>query len=143
MNATEQATRELTPAECLSLLRTIPYGRLVFTEGALPAAIPVNFLLDPAGIVIRTGVQSSAARIADGTIVALQGDQVDLVRRTGWSVTVVGRARTVNDDVELARLTALPLQPWVAGERNTFIVVQVGIVSGRRIGGPAVFHDRP
>ncbi len=140
MDATEHDARELTQAECLSLLRTVPYGRLVFTEGALPAAVPVNFLLDPAGIVVRTAAQTSLARIADGTIVAFQADDVDPVRRTGWSVTVVGRARTVHDDVELARLTALPLQPWVAGERHTFVVVQVGIVSGRRIGGPAVFH---
>jgi hypothetical protein len=77
------------------------------------------------------------ARVANGSIVALQGDEVDATRRTGWSVTVVGQARTAHDAVEVARLAALPLQPWVAGDRNIFVVVEIGIVTGRRIGGPA------
>jgi hypothetical protein len=80
-------------------------------------------------------------RLADGSIVALQADEVDATRRTGWSVTVVGKARTARDAVEVERLAALPLQPWVAGERNTFVVVEVGMVNGRRIGGAAVLPD--
>jgi nitroimidazol reductase NimA-like FMN-containing flavoprotein (pyridoxamine 5'-phosphate oxidase superfamily) len=138
MNVAQHDSTELTRTESLSLLPTVPFGRLVFTEGALPAVIPVNFVLDPAGVVLRTAADSSVARIADGSVVALQADDVDTARRTGWSVTVVGQARTVRDPVELARLSALPLQPWVAGERNTFLVVGIGIVTGRRIGGPAV-----
>lgn len=138
MNVTESGSIELTRAECLSLLPTVPFGRLVFTEGALPAVVPVNFVLDPSGIVLRTAAGSAVARAADGAIVAVQADDVDTARRTGWSVTVVGQARTARDDVEIARLAALPLRPWVAGQRNTFVVVEIGIVTGRRIGGPAV-----
>lgn len=138
MNVTESGSIELTRAECLSLLPTVPIGRLVFTEGALPAVVPVDFVLDPSGIVLRTAAGSAVARIADGAIVAVQADDVDTARRTGWSVTVVGQARTARDDVEVARLAALPLRPWVAGQRNTFVVVEIGIVTGRRIGGPAV-----
>ena len=44
------------------------FGRLVFTEGALPAVLPVNFVLDSAGIVIRT---------APGGTVATGGGRVD------------------------------------------------------------------
>jgi nitroimidazol reductase NimA-like FMN-containing flavoprotein (pyridoxamine 5'-phosphate oxidase superfamily) len=138
MTPTTQESRELSRGECLSLLPTVPFGRLVFTEGALPAVLPVNFVLDSAGVVIRTAPTGSAARVADRSIVALQADDVDAVRRTGWSVTVVGQARTVHDPVELARLEALPLTPWVAGDRSAFVVVEVGIVTGRRIGGPAL-----
>ena len=142
MSVTDHDSRELTRAECLALLPTVPFGRLVFTEGALPAVIPVNFVLDSAGIVIRTAAGSSVARVADGSIVALQADDVDTTRRTGWSVTVVGEAHIVRDDGEVERLAALPLQPWVAGDRNTFLVVGIGIVTGRRIGGPAVVPVR-
>lgn len=143
MSVTEHDSAELTRSECLSLLRAAPFGRLVFTEGALPAVIPVDFVLDPAGIVLRTSAVSSVARIADGSVVALQADEVDAARRTGWSVTVVGQARRPSDPLELARLQGLPLQPWVAGERTTFVVVQIGIVTGRRIGGPAVLPAVP
>ena len=51
-------------------------------------------------------------------------------------MTVVGQARSVREPVELARLEALPLLPWVAGDRSAFVVVELGIVTGRRIGGP-------
>lgn len=138
MSVSGHDSRELTREECLSLLATVPFGRLVFTEGALPAVIPVNFVLDAAGIVLRTAADNSVARIAGGSIVAMQADEIDTTRRTGWSVTVVGQARTSRDPVEAARFAGLPLQPWVAGERNTFVVVEVGFVTGRRIGGPAL-----
>ena len=65
MTHVEQAgTVELSREECLSLLVTAPFGRLVLTEGALPAVLPVNFLLDAAGIVIRTSVGSSTISVA-------------------------------------------------------------------------------
>ena len=136
MTTTSDASTELSRAECLALLPTADFGRLVCTEGALPAVLPVDFVLDSAGIVLRTAPGGTVARVADGSIVALQADDVDPVRRSGWSVTVVGRARTVRDPVELARLEALPLVPRVGGDRSTVVVVEVGIVTGRRIGAP-------
>lgn len=141
MSVTDGDSAALTRAECLALLPTAPFGRLVFTEGALPAVIPVNFVLDPAGIVIRTAADTAVARLAPGTVVAVQADQVDPLRRVGWSVTVVGQARTAVNPVEVDRLAALPLVPWVPGDRSTFVVVGIGIVTGRRIGGPSVVAD--
>lgn len=137
MTPTASEAAELARAECLALLPTVALGRLVFTEGALPAVVPVSFVLDSAGIVVRTSPGGSGARIPDGAVVALQADDLDPARRSGWSVTVVGQVRTVRDPVERARLSALPLTPWVAGDRSTLVVVEVGIVTGRRLGGPA------
>lgn len=134
---TVQQSHELSRDECLALLPTVPFGRLVFTQGALPAVLPVNFLLDSAGVVLRTSPSGSVARVPDGAVVALQADDVDAARRSGWSVTVVGQVRTVREPVELARLEALPLRPWVAGDRSAVVVVDVGIVTGRRLGGSA------
>lgn len=133
---------ELSREECLSLLATAPFGRLVLTEGALPAVLPVNFLLDPAGIVIRTAEGSSTA-LADGSVVAFQADCIDPVRRAGWTVTVVGRATTVRDELQRSRLAALPLRPWAPGRRDTLVVVDLGLVSGRRIGGAEPAHGVP
>lgn len=139
----EQAgTVELSREECLSLLVTAPFGRLVLTEGALPAVLPVNFLLDAAGIVIRTSADSSAA-LADGSVVAFQADSIDPVLRSGWTVTVVGRASVVRDEVQRSRLSALPLRPWAPGRRDTLVVVDLGLVSGRRIGGAEPAHAVP
>ena len=141
MTTTEYAACELTREECLSLLPTAPFGRLVFTQGALPAVLTVNFLLDPGGIVIRTVESSSLLSAVGSGVVAFQADDIDVATRTGWTVTVVGQAVVVRDALQVARLSELPLRPWVAGDRNTFLVVETGLVSGRRIGGPEPAHS--
>lgn len=135
MMQTEYGAEELSRSECLALLPTAGFGRIVFTEGALPAVVAVAFRLDPAGIVLRTASGSSLCRAVDGAVVGFQADDVDVARRAGWTVTVVGRARVVRDLVEADRLARLPLLPWLGGDRNAFVVVDVGMVSGRRVGG--------
>ena len=132
--------RELSRQECLSLLTTEPYGRLVLVRGGLPTVHPVNFVLDGAGLVIRTREGSSLCAAAGAAAVALQADCIDRERRSGWSVTVVGKARIADDPVEVSRLAGLPLQPWVNGIRNVFVVIELGIVSGQRIGGAEQVH---
>lgn len=125
---------ELTRDECLALISSVPVGRLVFTERALPAVTPVNFLLDHGQIVVRTGATSSLAAAVRGAVVAFQVDDIERGSRCGWSVTITGRAREVREPVELARLSALPLLPWVGGQLDHVIVVPVELVTGRRIG---------
>ncbi|MCW2714800.1 MAG: hypothetical protein JWN88_1847 [Frankiales bacterium] len=141
MIETEHGASELSRDACLALLPTVPFGRLVFTEGALPALLTVNFVLDPVGVVIRTTQGSRICRAANSSVVAFQADVIDPVRRSGWTVTVVGKATVVTDPLLVTRLAGLPLSTWVSGERNTFVVVDVGLVSGLRLGGAELAHD--
>ncbi len=83
----EAGTVEASREECLALLATAPSGRLVLTEGALPAVLPVNFLLDPAGIVIRTA-EGSSASLAEGRRARLGGRR----SRSGSAGSGGGRA---------------------------------------------------
>lgn len=140
MTPAQSEARELTRAECLALLPTAPFGRLAFTDGAVPAILPVNFVLAPDGVVLRTSAGSSVTR-ADGALVAFQADVIDTARRAGWSVTVVGRATRVRQPIAAHRLSELPLVPWVSGERDTFVAVSLDTVSGRRIGGAEPVHQ--
>ncbi|MBT2229302.1 pyridoxamine 5'-phosphate oxidase family protein [Nonomuraea sp. NEAU-A123] len=128
----------LSREECLHLLASTAIGRIVFTDRALPAVQPVNFCLDGESIVIRTAIGSKLAAATRQAVVAFEADEFDPELRTGWSVTTVGHARAVRDPAELARLAALPLQPWAAGSRDHYIVVDAEQISGRRITeGPA------
>jgi len=137
MLQTESGARELTRAECLSLLPTVPVGRLVFTDRALPAVVPVNFVLDGDQVVVRTGASSTLAAAVRGAVVAFEVDDYDRSARNGWTVTVTGRARQVTDPRELARLAERDLVPWVDADLPHFVVVPVELVSGRRVGtGP-------
>jgi hypothetical protein len=54
----------LDPVEAMRLLASVSYGRVVFTQEALPAIGPVNHLLDDGRVIIRTRLTASIASAA-------------------------------------------------------------------------------
>jgi len=126
---------ELSRAECLRLLATVPIGRISYTKQALPAVDPVNFVLYDGAIVIRTDAGGKLAAATRRAVVAFQADHLDLHLRSGWSVTVVGRCEEVTDARDIARLDSLGLESWAPGTRDHFIRIVPGIVTGRRLSG--------
>lgn len=125
----------LTREESLALLGSVPVGRIVFTDRALPAVQPVNFVLYDGAVIFRTGAGSKLAAATRQAIVAFQADSFDKSTESGWSVTAVGPSRVVEDDAELSRLSTLPLQPWVSNDREYYIRVELAQVTGRRLVG--------
>jgi nitroimidazol reductase NimA-like FMN-containing flavoprotein (pyridoxamine 5'-phosphate oxidase superfamily) len=123
----------LGPSECLALAETMPIGRIVFTDRALPAVQPVNFVLDDGCVIIRTVEGTKLAAALRDTIVAFETDDYDARAESGWSVTVVGRAESVVDAAESARLARLPLRSWSPGNRAHFIRIRPEYITGRRI----------
>jgi len=123
----------LTPEECISLAATMPIGRIVFTDRALPAVQPVNFLIEDGSVIIRTTQGSKLAAATRNAVVAFEIDEFDRRSQAGWSVTLVGRAQSVHDPAESARLAELPLQTWAPGQRDRFIRIWPEHISGRRL----------
>ncbi|WP_141576810.1 pyridoxamine 5'-phosphate oxidase family protein [Actinomadura sp. WMMA1423] len=121
----------LTRAECMRLMGTATVGRIVFTEQALPAVAPVGFVLDGGDVVIPVPRGSRLVAATRGAIVAFQADDLDASRRTGWSVTAIGRARVVRDPGDGAHEA---LRPWTAGTDAEFIRVSCQRVTGLRVG---------
>ncbi|MFE7559471.1 pyridoxamine 5'-phosphate oxidase family protein [Kitasatospora sp. NPDC057500] len=135
---------ELGADTCLRLLGTVPVGRVVYTEHALPAVLPVSFEVVPDGrllLAVRRG--SATARGLDGTVVAFQADQLDPVTRTGWSVLVHGRADIVRDPEQIRRALRSGLRPWVGDPDPMFVSLVPELISGRRLttAGRAVPHS--
>ncbi|OQO90076.1 pyridoxamine 5'-phosphate oxidase family protein [Saccharomonospora piscinae] len=122
----------LTEAECLALLSTEPVGRLVFTENALPAIRPVNFVLDGRDVVIRTTADSWARRVAD-TVVAFEVDHIVPADHSGWSVVLLGTATVLTDIDALVRVTDFRHRPWAPGPRDRYLLIRTGEISGRRL----------
>ena len=114
----------------MSRLASVPFGRVVFTQRALPAIRPVNHLVDGGNVIIRTnlgtGTGSAAGR---GTVVAYEADAIDAETRTGWSVVVTGAAQVVTDPEDLLRYRDL-LDPWVDGDRNSVVRIPAELVTG-------------
>ena len=133
--ARADGVQRLDRGEAMCLLASVTYGRVFFTQNALPAIRPVNHLVDEGQVIIRTRLTaaiSAAVQSSDsGDIVAYEADSLDPQRRAGWSVVVTGRARTVTDADQISRYERL-LHPWV-NHADTVIAIEPEIISGLRI----------
>ncbi len=127
--------RTMSRAESLALLASVPVGRVIFTVGALPAVEPVNFVVVDESVVIRTSPGAKLVGLLRDHIVAFEADEIDAAAMTGWSVTVVGFANEVGDAAEIERLKEA-LTAWAPGEREHFLKIGIGRVTGRRLSAP-------
>lgn len=130
-------TEVLDRSECERLLATQQVGRLAVVVDRYPMVFPVNFALDNGTVVFRAG-DGTKLTAAQHQNVGFQVDQIDLVRRTAWSVLVTGMAEAVTDehDVTLAERTrSLPIEPFEAGRKEHWVRIIPASISGRRITG--------
>jgi uncharacterized protein len=119
--------------DCLTLMRSVALGRVVFTDRALPAIQPVHFLLDGDDVIITMPPDSKLVSAARGAVVAFETDDFDPGTRCGWSVTAIGEARVVRVAAEIERLSRLPLRSWAPVGLSCFVRIRAEYVSGRRI----------
>ena len=133
MHSDGSALQRLSRDGCLTLMASVPVGRIIYTQRALPAVELVNFALDEGDIVIRTDGSSKLAAATRGAVVAFEVDQMDLAGQAGWSVTAVGPSSEVTDPVELVRLRAIGLKSWAPGTRDHFIRISPVMLNGRRL----------
>jgi uncharacterized protein len=137
MSRTRQLDRTglevLDSHECLRLLKTVPVGRLVFTDAGLPAIRLVNFFVDGDTLVFTTAPGDKLRAAERGDVVAFEVDAIDLDRHLGWTVTAIGHLSVVPEDekVEIQRL--VPLHSW-APHRGEYLV-RLGLenLTGRRL----------
>jgi nitroimidazol reductase NimA-like FMN-containing flavoprotein (pyridoxamine 5'-phosphate oxidase superfamily) len=132
MGEGDRQMKPMTRQQSLAKLASAEYGRVVFTQHAMPAIRPVNHMLRDGRIIILSHDDSAiAARAGNGpgNVVVYEADQIDPRTRTGWSVTVTGHARRV-EDPDLVASYQQVLRPWIAGTMNTVIGIDTDIVSG-------------
>jgi uncharacterized protein len=133
--STDRHGLEVLPlAQCLSLLRSRPLGRLAYLDAGAPTVVPVNHLVEGSSVVLRSVEGSKLDQAIVGAPVAFQLDDHDPSRGTGWSVLVKGRAVLIEDDEQIEKLCE-ELDSWaIADERiATWIRIVPDEVSGRRL----------
>lgn len=123
----------LAESECFALAETMPIGRVVYSDRALPVIVPVNFTLDGMAVIIRTQRRSRLATHAAGTVVAFEVDDIDPVTRSGWSVVLTGMFELIKDEFEVRRLDALRLRSWAPSAHDRYLRLRPELVTGRRI----------
>jgi nitroimidazol reductase NimA-like FMN-containing flavoprotein (pyridoxamine 5'-phosphate oxidase superfamily) len=130
---TNSHSEELDQAECLALLATVSVGRVGISCHALPAILPVNFILSGDDILFRTvpGTKLHAART--GAVVAFEADQLGSATTDGWSVLVRGIAEEVTHPIQRAELERLIPDSWeFDGNADYLVRIPATIISGRR-----------
>ncbi|MBT3150510.1 pyridoxamine 5'-phosphate oxidase family protein [Streptomyces sp. CHD11] len=128
--------RELNRQEILSRLANAVVGRIVYTREALPAVLPVNFLMEESGaVLLRTSASSELVRAVDGAVVAFEADEVDVAAHSGWSVVVTGRASVVTEPGEHELLVRVGPRSWVPWPVEVFVRIEPELVTGRELVG--------
>ena len=95
---TGHAIEELAPGECLRLLASVTVGRVGVTIDALPAVLPVNFVMSDGAVVFRTVPGTKLDAATAGAVVAFEADAYGTAESPGgWSVLVRGVARELTD----------------------------------------------
>ena len=133
----ERMLHEHDMTECRRLLPTVAFGRIAFTEAAMPSIQPAAFAINGEDVVIPTGLGSKMAAGSRGAVVAFEVDDYDLVERTGWNVTVIGPSRLISVPTQVAALDALGVLPWAPAMTHCYIALRMAVVRGRRISPPA------
>ena len=119
--------------ECWSLLKAETVGRLAVAVDGWPVVLPVNYVVDGPGIVLRTAPGSTMSAARAEVQVGLEVDAIDELYRSGWSVLVLGVAAEITEPEQLRQAASLPLRPWAAGERSCWIRLRPVQVTGRRL----------
>jgi len=126
---------DLTPDECLRLLKAVSVGRVGVTIDALPAVLPVNFVVHDASIVFRTVPGTKLDAAIAGMVVAFEVDNYGSSSEPwGWSVLVRGVAEEITDRTELQRVQSLGMESWALDvTADRYVKIELTIVTGRRI----------
>ena len=131
----------LTPTECAHALRSVPTGRLLYTEDALPAVRLVTFAAPHSEIIIATENEVWFDRL-DRTFVAFEAGHVESGTRAGWSVVVLGHARTATGTEYLCGFDHTGPSPWTIRSSDCYLVLDIEYVTGRRLTLPRLAGDQ-
>ncbi len=127
----------LSREQCRDLLASVPVSRVAFCLDGVPTVLPVNHVVDAWSVAFRTSYGSTLNSAVRGQRVAIEADEWDAERRTGWSVLARGPAEHVTDQDRIRRLEGFDLDVWADGvDRSRWVRVPLDDLSGRRIPAP-------
>jgi uncharacterized protein len=126
--------RVLDVEECLSRVRRVPVGRLLFLRDGDLVILPVNHALDGMSPVFRTTHGSKLEIATQAGPVAFEVDSYDAATESGWSVVIKGTAEIVYASADTDRYDALGLRSWAdPTSSGQWIRVRADEISGREI----------
>ncbi len=125
-------TEILEPSVCWALLRDVSVGRLAVWVDDHPDIFPINYTVDHATVVFRTGEGTKLSAAAGAVPVAMEADGVDADTGLAWSVVVKGPASAISRTDDVLETFSLMLFPWEAGHKDVFLRISPTLITGRR-----------
>lgn len=134
----DQRMEILNENECLALLSSRELGRVAFTFAGRIEIFPVNYGIEGAVIVFRTGPGTKLAAVPK-TEVAFEVDSWEPDSGTGWSVVARGPAEEVTTNIGRVaeHLRWIPVHPAAPGDRWHWLAMKPREITGRS------FHVTP
>jgi uncharacterized protein len=131
--------KDLSRRQCLSLLSSVRVGRVGVSIGALPAIMPVNFLVLGEAIVFRTVPGTKLDAATAHAVVAFETDDYAPDGAWGWSVLIQGVASEITEGPEHESMRVALLKAWAFpdGLANRIVRIDPTFMSGKGF-GPAV-----
>ncbi|HET9116889.1 MAG TPA: pyridoxamine 5'-phosphate oxidase family protein [Pseudonocardiaceae bacterium] len=125
-------SRELDRGECLRLIAKGVFGRIVFTDAAMPTVQLVSYLLDGDEIIFRA-INGSKLAATRHSVVAFQTDEIDPHTHSGWSVVGIGQAYEVTNSERLADLAERQTAAWASAPAAHVIAMPLHRLTGHRL----------
>jgi nitroimidazol reductase NimA-like FMN-containing flavoprotein (pyridoxamine 5'-phosphate oxidase superfamily) len=124
----------LDEGECLDLLGSAPVGRVAVSIDAVPAVLPVNFVLHGREILFHTRLGTKLGAAVARTVVAFEVDELGGPAGESWSVLVVGRAEEITHPAIRDELEPLLPQSWALDEGAHHLVrISISQINGRLV----------
>ncbi len=122
----------LTEEECLRYLAAPGLGRLAVSVRALPAILPVRFVLDRGEILFRVRLGSVLAAGTERTVVAFEADGNDRADGAAhaWSVVATGLASHVEPNDARHQSTGRTLRHWSADGTDVLVALTPKVLTG-------------
>ncbi|MDX6584841.1 MAG: hypothetical protein QOI10_4025, partial [Solirubrobacterales bacterium] len=105
--------------------------RVVFTDSAMPAAQPVNYLLSGEEVLFRTANGSKLSAAVRRAVLGFQTDQIGTDSATDWSVLGIGQSYEITDPTRLKQLERTLPTPWAPGQGVHTIAIPLTRLTGR------------
>lgn len=121
----------LGPRACRRLLEQVSVAWLAHCADDAVHMVPVNFAVHGAEIVVRSGYGRSLTAVVAGRLLTLAAGDFDEESRTGWSVTVTGRAHLVGEP--LVNPGSPDADVWADLPSTVPVAVPMTTVTGRRV----------
>jgi nitroimidazol reductase NimA-like FMN-containing flavoprotein (pyridoxamine 5'-phosphate oxidase superfamily) len=123
---------EIPYSDCMELLRFGRFGRLAIDANEVPVIVPVNYRLVETAHRVWIAVRTRPGNLLDRDRipVAFEIDHVDHRSREGWSVLVRGMLLRVDRSAAAFDRRFDP-DPWIAAERDRWLVIEPFSVTGR------------